>query len=258
MNRDTVRQSVVVLAVIATIIVNILANALPINNLDTGQISDQFDVYFVPAGYVFSIWGLIYIGLIAFAIYQALPAQRTNPRLRSASGPFIVSSLANIAWIFLWHYQQFALSVLVIFILLGSLILTYLRLGIGKSESDIKTRLFVQLPFQIYLGWATVASIANTTSFLDFIGWNGWGIAPEVWTMVMLAAAVLITFLVVLTRRDTAYPLVIVWAFVGIALKHSGVPLVSTSAWIAAAVVAIIAAGNAFKIIPALRGSTQS
>ena len=258
MKRDVVRQIVVVLVVIATIIVNVLANALPINNLNTGQISDQFEVYFVPAGYVFSIWGLIYIGLIAFAIYQALPAQRTNPRLRSASGPFIVSSLANIAWIFLWHYQQFGLSVLVMFILLGSLILTYLRLGIGRGDPNFKMRWFAHLPFQIYLGWITVATIANITAFLDFINWNGWGIAPEIWTVVMLAAAVLITFLVVVTRRDIPYTLVIVWAFIGIALKHAGAPTVPTAAWIATATVALVAAAGAFKVLPTLRSPSQA
>ncbi|MGC8827818.1 MAG: tryptophan-rich sensory protein, partial [Anaerolineae bacterium] len=105
MNKDVVRQWLVAAAVLVTIIVNALANILPLNGITTGEISDQFQVYFVPAGYVFSIWGLIYLGLVAFAIYQVLPAQRSNPRLRSMSWPFLVSCAANIAWLFLWHYQ---------------------------------------------------------------------------------------------------------------------------------------------------------
>ena len=105
--KDTLRQISVVLTILATIVVNALANALPINGQNTGQISDRFHVYFVPAGYVFSIWGLIYLGLIAFAIFQALPSQRENPRLRKVGWWIALGGLANIAWIFLWHYEQF-------------------------------------------------------------------------------------------------------------------------------------------------------
>ncbi len=103
MNNDRVRQILVVVAVLAMIAVNIMANALPINGQATGEISDRFDVYFVPAGYVFSIWGLIYLGLLAYAVYQVLPAQAENPSLRNIGFLFVLSCVANIAWIFLWH-----------------------------------------------------------------------------------------------------------------------------------------------------------
>src|SRR5512137_1573723 len=107
MKKEIFRQIAVVLTVLATIVVNALANILPINGQNTGEISDRFKVYFVPAGYVFSIWGLIYLGLIAMAIYQALPSQRANPRLRSTGWWISLGGLANIAWIFLWHYEKF-------------------------------------------------------------------------------------------------------------------------------------------------------
>ena len=107
MNRDSLRQIAIILGVVATIVVNGLANALPLNGQLTGEVSDRYLVYFVPAGYVFAIWGLIYLGLAAFAIYQALPAQRANPRLRSIGALFVLASAANIAWIFLWHYEVF-------------------------------------------------------------------------------------------------------------------------------------------------------
>src|SRR5512143_2105947 len=106
--KDTLRQITVVLTVLVTLVVNTLANALPLNGQNTGQISDRFAVYFVPAGYVFSIWGLIYVGLVAFTIYQALPSQRTNPRLGAIGWLFFLSCVANSAWIFLWHYELFA------------------------------------------------------------------------------------------------------------------------------------------------------
>ena len=136
MKRDLLRQIITVIGVVATIVVNALANALPINGLQTGEVSDQFPVYFVPAGYVFSIWGLIYLGLIAFAVFQALPGQRENSRLRSIGGLFAVASLANIAWIFAWHYERFPLSMPVHADLLGSLIGIYLRLDTGRSTAS--------------------------------------------------------------------------------------------------------------------------
>ena len=108
--KNIVRQIAVVLITIITITINILANALPINGLNTGQISDTFKVFFVPAGYVFSIWGIIYIGLIAYAVYQALPAQRENPRLQATGWWVVLGGLANCAWIFLWQYEHIRLD----------------------------------------------------------------------------------------------------------------------------------------------------
>ena len=140
MKRDTLRQIITVIAVVATIVVNALANILPFNGQETGAISDRFAIYFVPAGYVFSIWGLIYLGLIAYAIFQALPAQRENPRLRSIGGLFLLSSVANIAWIFLWHYEVFAATLPVMLVLLGSLIAIYLRLGTGRTAASAEPK----------------------------------------------------------------------------------------------------------------------
>jgi hypothetical protein len=240
MKRDLLRQIVTIIGVVATILVNALANALPINGQQTGEVSDQFPVYFVPAGYVFSIWGLIYLGLIAFAIFQALPSQRENDRLRSIGGLFAVASLANIAWIFAWHYERFPLSMLFMLILLGSLIGIYLRLGTGRTRVAAAETWTVRVPFSIYLGWITVATIANVSQLLFVLGWGGWGIAPTVWTIIMLAAAVVIAALMAVTRRDVAYLAVLVWAVIGIALKHAATPAVSLAAWAAAAIIALL------------------
>jgi len=241
MNRDTLRQVLTVLAVLVTIVINILSNALPINGLNTGQISDQFQVYFTPAGYVFSIWSLIYLGLIAFAAYQALPSQRNNATLRAIAPLFWLSSAANIAWIFLWHYQVFGLTLVAMFTLLISLILIYLRLGIARGAAGGWQKWCVHLPFSLYLGWITVATIANVTIVLWWAGWNGFGISPEVWLAIVLAVAVIIAALVALTRADVVYQLVLVWAFVGIAVKHGGVPGVAISAIVAAVLAGLLA-----------------
>ena len=238
--KGTVRQIVVILAALATIVVNVLANALPINGQNTGEISDRFAIYFVPAGYVFSIWGLIYIGIIAYLIYQALPAQRNDARMEAIAGPFVLSSVANIVWIFLWHYNAFPATLLAMLVLLASLIVIYLRLGTGRTRVSTAETWAVRVPFSIYLGWITVATIANVTQVLYYLGWNGFGISPETWLMIMLAVAVVVAGLMAWTRRDAAYLLVLVWAFIGIALKHAAVPPVAIAAWVATAAVAVL------------------
>src|SRR4030065_2293902 len=193
--KDILRQISVILTIAATIVVNTLANALPINGQNTGEISDRFQVYFVRAGYVFSIWGLISLGLIAFAIFQALPSQRENPRLRSTGWWIVLGGLANITWIFLWHYEQFPLTLIAMLVLLGTLIITYLRLGIGRSKVSTAETWTVRVPISIYLGWITVATVANVTSLLNYLNWDGFGISDEIWMAIMLAAVLLIALL---------------------------------------------------------------
>ena len=239
MNKDIIRQVSVVVALIITIAVNIMSNALPFNGLTAPEIADSFDVYFVPAGYVFSIWSLIYLGLIAYAVFQLLPAQRENPRLRQTGWWFVLSCAANSIWLFLWHYGYFALSVVAMLTLLISLILIYQRLGIGRQTVPSGERWLVHLPFSIYLGWITVATIANITAFLDFINWNGFGIAPEIWTFIMLVVAMAVAGLMAYYRQDIVYLLVLIWAFVGIGVEQSDTAQVANAAYMAAAIVAI-------------------
>jgi hypothetical protein len=237
--KDIFRQIVVVLSTIAVIVVNGLATALPLNGLTTGEISDRFDVYFVPAGYVFSIWGLIYLALIGYSIFQALPAQRENPRLQRTGWLYVLSCAANIAWIFLWHYEIFGWTIVAMVALLLALIAIYLRLDTGFSRVPAAETWLVRVPFSIYLGWITVATVANATSLLDYLNWGGWGIPAEWWAVIMIVIATVIVSAVSITRGDIAYVAVIVWAFVGIALKHSDTMIVMVAAWAAAVVVAL-------------------
>jgi hypothetical protein len=232
MKKDIFRQVAVILTISATIVINILANALPINGLGTGQISDQFKVYFVPAGYVFSIWGLIYIGLIAYAVFQALPAQRDNPRLRATGWWVSLGGLANIAWIFLWHYEKFVWTLAAMLLLLATLIITYLGMGIGRTRVSPGERYAAHLTFSIYLGWITVATIANVTDVLYYLNWDGLGLSPFIWMGVVLLAVFVIASLMSFTRRDVAYNAVVLWALAGIAIKFSGVPAVVIPTWI--------------------------
>jgi len=239
MNKNLQRQLLNVLGLVIALAVNAMATLLPLNGLNTAQISDRFPVLIVPAGYVFSIWGIIYLGLIAFTIYQAIPSQRGNPRLQKLGLWFFFSSLANVLWLVSFHYLQFGLAMVIMLVLLGILIQIYTILGIGREIVKPLERWLVNLPFSIYLGWITIATIVNASQLLYSIHWNGFGIAAEVWTLIMLAAAVIISALMSFTCRDVGYALVLVWAFTGIAIKQFALPMVSSAAWLAAAAVVV-------------------
>ena len=236
MSKDTLRQIVNLFSVILALAVNILASALPLNGQNTGEISDRFQVYFVPAGYVFAIWGVIYLGWIAFTIYQFLPAQKENPRLRGLGYLFALSGAFNAAWLFCWHYNLFGLSVLVMLVLLALLIASYLKLNIGRERVSTLERWCVDIPFSLYLGWITVATVANISDYLYLIEWNGFGLVPQLWAVIMLLVASSLGALMVVKRYDAAYVLVLVWSFIGIAVKQAGAPLVAVAAWFLALV----------------------
>jgi hypothetical protein len=241
MSKDTVRQIANLLSVILALTVNILASALPLNGQNTGEISDRFQVYFVPAGYVFAIWGVIYLGWVAFTVFQFQPSQKENPRLRRLGYLFAISNLANAAWLFCWHYNLFGVSVLVMLALLGLLIASYLRLNVNRSPVSRLEYWSVDVLFSVYLGWITVATVANITDWLYFVGWAGFGISAPVWAVIMLAVASLLGLAMAITRRDVGYLAVLIWAFIGIALKQTPAPVVVTSAWIAAALITVLA-----------------
>jgi len=251
--KDTLRQVAVIVTVLITLVVNGLANALPLNGLNTGQISDRFNVYFVPAGYVFSIWGLIYIGLVAYTVFQALPAQRENPRLRATGWWVALGGLANSVWIFLWHFEHFPLTLVAMLVLLASLIVTYLRLGTNRTPASAAETWLARVPFSVYLGWITVATVANVSDVLDYWKWDGFGIAPTVWMGIILAAVLAIVIAVNFTRLDLAYTLVILWALAGITVKQAGVNAVVISTWITFALVALSLVAAYFLRGPARR-----
>jgi hypothetical protein len=230
LEKKTLFQVGNLIAVILTVIINGLANGIPLNGLNTGQISDAFPNLFVPAGITFSIWGVIYVLLFAFAFYQAKDLFKSEkqdlPFVNQISYFFILSSIANISWIFFWHYFAFTatyLSLIAMLLILVTLLAMYLRLEIGKSEVSTKVKWLVHVPVSVYLGWITVATIANVTAVLVQAGWDGFGISEPMWTMLVIIVATIITAGVILTRKDIAYSLVIVWAFLGIIIKRTDI-----------------------------------
>jgi hypothetical protein len=239
--KDTFRQITNLVTVIIALTVNILASTLPLNGQNTGEISDRFQVYFVPAGYVFAIWGIIYIGWIAFTIYQFRASQKEDPRLRRLGYVFALSNIANAAWLFAWHYNLFGLSVLIMLTLLGLLIASYLRLDVNHASVSRVERWSVDIPFSVYLGWITVATVANITAWLYFIDWNGFGISAPTWAVIMIVIASVVGLLMAFKRHEVAYLLVLVWSFIGIAVKQASTVNVAATAWIAASLMLITA-----------------
>jgi benzodiazapine receptor len=212
-----------IVAFAATVIVNGLAGSTTIlGGVNTAEISNANPTLITPAGYVFSIWGIIYILLGVFVIFQALPSQKEKEYTKKIGWLFVLSSVLNIVWLFLWQYEILGVSVVLMFLLLATLIATYLRLNIGKSTVSLREKLAVHVPFSVYLGWITIASIANVAVFLVSENWDGFGINPETWATLIIIVALAITVLVLATRRDIAYGLVIVWALAGIAINQSG------------------------------------
>lgn len=222
-----VLQVLNIIAFLAVIIVNGLANALPLGGNTTGDISDLYPNLFVPAGLTFSIWGLIYLALGIFIFYQArdlFSARKIEmPYLKSISWYFLISCLANAGWIFAWHYRQVLLSLVAMLVLLFSLIRIYTRLNIGKEPVDSATRYYVHLPFSLYLGWITVATIANITAVLVWYNWSGWGLSEVFWTVLVIIAGTVIGLINIIQRGDIAYSAVIIWAYLGIIIKRYSV-----------------------------------
>lgn len=212
------------IAVFATIIVNALANILPIGGNYTGEISDNIPNLFVPAGLTFSIWAVIYLLILCFAGYQLADffgkIDTKSDYVNKISFWFILASIGNIVWIFLWHYEQILLSMIPILILFFSLLMCYLRLEIGKSNASKKERYFIHLPISVYLGWLTVATIANVTAVLVTLNVGGLILGEVVWTMLVIIVAMIITLLTIHRRHDVGYALVIIWALLGIVIRQ--------------------------------------
>ncbi len=205
--------------VIAT---NALANILPINGYNTGQISAFYPNYFVPAGFTFSIWGIIYLFLLNYSIsytYFTIK-QRQFPEIKKyldAITPYYwVTCILNAGWILAWHYLQVGISVLIMLIFLVSLIQIFVIMQ--KQVLTIKPlyQFLIKTPFSVYLGWISVATIANITALLVHLKWNGFGIDPIYWTLTLISIAILLSIYFIIQFKNIAYPLVVVWALWGI------------------------------------------
>ncbi len=208
---------------------NYLANALPINNKTTGQLSDNLPNLFTPAGITFSIWGIIYLLLAIFCVIQFTP--QAKDIAKEIGWVFAISCLFNATWILAWHYEKLSLSLLIMIGLLVSLI--YINMQIKDVSSGL-----VKAAFGVYLGWICIATIANVTALLVTVGWNGFGIPEQVWAITMIAIGALIVIITLLRLDNPFIGLAVVWAFLGIIIKRQGdYPAIAIAAGIALLVV---------------------
>ena len=246
------RPLLVALAILATLAVNGLAVSLPLFGRDTGEISDLYASRFTPAGYVFAIWSLIYTGLIAYAVWQALPAQRGDARVRSLDLPLLINCAANSLWLVFWHRLSIPATVPVMLVILGSLIVIHNRLGIGRlAPKSLGERWCARATFSVYLGWISVATVANVSILLIHLGWDGWPLSPETWAVLLVAVAGVLAWLMVLRRGDALYPLVIAWAAWGIANKQADAATVVLAAQL------VTAAALAASLVAAWRSRSR-
>lgn len=238
-----------IITVISVLIINILANALPIFGVNTGQVSDAYPNFFTPAGYVFSIWFIIYLQAIIFMIYQARASQRNESYLSKISFFYLFAGLANIAWIFVFHFSYayaianppfFLASVGILLLFFILLLLAYLRLGVGKESVSRGEKLAVHLHFSVYLAWLSVASIAGIASALNILIPGLPAETQHLATAAMLIVALLLTILMVYLRREFGFPLVVIWASVGIAAKWLAIPVIAYTAIAVAIIIVII------------------
>ena len=231
------------IAVLASIIVNILANTIPINGNLTADIADNIPNLFVPAGITFAIWGVIYILILLFAGYQLAQLfgkiDERNEYLDKISFWFILGCIGNIVWVFLWHYEQIILSMIPILVLFISLLISYVRLDIGNSDASKRERYFIHLPISVYFGWLTVATIANVTAVLVTLEVGDLFLGEVLWTVLVIVVAMIITLLVIYQKHDVGYSLVIIWALLGIIIKQYGSnQMIVLTAGVSAAIIA--------------------
>ena len=216
---STLVKIFVAVVFVGVLVVNYLATSLPIGGLSTGELSDLYPNLFTPAGVTFSIWGLIYTLLGLYVVYQFVVKEKeVSNILMKVNGWLLINFLANIGWIFAWHYRIVWLSLIIMLTLLFTLI----KIAEIINAKDVikKISWWIRWPFSIYFGWITVATIANATVLLVDIGWDGFGIAPEIWTVIVLLVGALIGVWRSLKDRNIPYILVFVWGYAGILLKH--------------------------------------
>ncbi|MEI6132738.1 MAG: tryptophan-rich sensory protein [Bacillota bacterium] len=220
----------VILGYLLMVAVNTLSALLPLNGMTPGEISDKYPSLFVPAGITFSIWGPIYILLGIFTVFSAFHmftgSEKNTKRLQETASLFVATCAANIMWIFTWHNLQILLSLMSMSILFLLLLYAYQQIQKKPTQQEeaaltAKVPFWHGVPFSVYFGWITVATIANVSAFLVSINWTGGGIAPDVWTAILIAVATAITLIILIAKFDLAYALVIVWALMGISIRHT-------------------------------------
>jgi benzodiazapine receptor len=219
------------------ITMNALANGLPLNGYTTGEISDMYPNLFVPAGFTFSIWGVIYLLLLGYVIYSSAVLWKQNdadvmmPVVKTIAPYFILTCALNGLWIIMWHLLLIELSLVFMLWFLATLILIYIKLQPYRSKLKGVKSLLLYVPFVVYLGWISVATIANTTALLVHYNWNGFGVDAVMWSCIMITIAASLGAFFSIFRRDFFYTLVVAWALYGISVSQKNYNEIVTIAY---------------------------
>lgn len=230
-----------VAAYLAMVAMNALANTLPLFGNTTAEVSRRYPTLFTPAPFTFAVWGAIYAALAAFVVYQALPAQRGDPRLAAARPLFVLSSLLNVAWLAAWHADRIVLSELLMLALLACLIALYRRVQAWLAPASAAQRWLLDVPFSLYLGWISVATVANTSITLVSLGVDA-GAAATALTVTVVAVAAALGLAAVVARRDPAFALVVAWGLYGVSAARRGESAAVSGAALALSLLLVAAA----------------
>ncbi len=243
------------IAFLAVLVVNALSTIIPLGGMNPGQLSDLFPNLFVPAGLTFSIWGIIYLLLAVYVVrslvFSIRGSETSGTFMEKSAVLFLISCAANAGWIFSWQYRIVPLSLVCMLVLLVSLILIYTRLDIGRSGAKPSEKYMVHLPMSVYLGWISIATIANVTALLVYYKWQRFGLGEGLWAVVMIGIGIILGLVFLFLRRDIFYALVIDWALLGIFLKQNaaGSPESRQVAVTAVIGMALISAGIIVQIV---------
>lgn len=236
------------IAFLAVLVINYLANALPLNGKNTGELSEQYPNLFTPAGLTFSIWGVIYLWLVVFigyqvaALFRANLAEKIGPIVEKLGWGFALTCVFNVSWMFAWHWEMVGLSVGIMLGFLGTLLWLNERLGVGHTKVNALEKSLLHWPIGIYQGWITVATIANITALLVNNGWRGGGISESTWTAVMIIVGALAAVFILFRQNNLGHGLAVSWALLGIYLKRNGALETGseTVAWVAIAAMSLV------------------
>lgn len=241
-------QALNVAVLVAVLWANGMAGSGALSGESIGVIANRYPSHFLPASYVFGIWSLIYLWLAAFVVFQALPGQRRCAPLGRLGYGWLANGVLNIAWVVTFSFSLFPAAWAIMVALLVNLVQIHERAGFGARPDGWGPRLFVAYPFGLYLAWISVALISNTFQLVTYLGWGGLGLGGPGWSAVMMAVGAGLCAFMVVRRGNWLFPIVFVWAFVGLADRYAELPLVANTAYLTSALALVfLVAGLAWR-----------
>ena len=221
------------------VIVNSIAAVIGINGQTTGEVSKKVETLFAPANFTFSIWGIIYLLLFGFSIYQLFSRSLENERLNRISLLFLLSNIINIIWIYAWHYEKFGISLLLITLLWILLREIYIHTSAGECNVNKLDRLLIHIPFSMYFGWISIATIANFFATLKYYQVDFF-LSESISTGIAIMLALVVGLIISIKKNDVYYLLVFLWAFIGILVKQWNGDMIVSLVAISAVLILII------------------